>query len=315
MVRVTWLQHRGSLITAAVLFAGYALVITVKGLSSHATNSLAVQTTGLSLVTIALLVLPVLAGMFIGAPLLAHELESGSFRFAWTQGIGRARWVLTQLVLLFAMAAAATGVLGFLADWYGGPFESAGLASRWQGGQFNVTVLTLPAWTLCSLAAGMFAGVLLGRVIAAMAATAAFAGGLIALDFVWLHAWFLGITPGVTRASPSGTGLGVLNTFAMPGGIPGPPGSWLVSGWYTGRGGQRLSSVAVNSLVGKLDASKSAGPLNDPARWLARHHDAYWVSYQAADKFWVFQGVEAVILLAVTAIFVIAAIRLIGRHE
>jgi len=82
MARVTWLQHRGSLITAGVLFAGYALVLVESGLGSHATNSIAAQTTRLSLVTIALLVLPVLAGMFIGAPLLARELESGSFRFA-----------------------------------------------------------------------------------------------------------------------------------------------------------------------------------------------------------------------------------------
>ena len=314
MVRVTWRQHRGSLIAAGALFAGYALVIAVSGLGSHATNSLATQTTRLSLVTIALLALPVLAGMFIGAPLLARELESGSFRFAWTQGTGRTRWVVTQLVLLFGAGAAAAGVLGFLADWYGGPFEAAGLASRWQGGQFNVTVLTLPAWTLCSLAAGAFAGVLIGRVVAAMAATAAFAGGLLVLDFTRLHDWFLGIAPGVTRGSPSGTGLGALNTFAVPGGIQGPPGSWLVNGWYTGPDGQRLSSAAVSSLVNKLDTSKSAAALNNPAQWLGWHHDAYWISYQAASRFWGFQGAEAGILVAITAMFVIGTIRLVNRR-
>jgi hypothetical protein len=318
MARVTWLQQRGSLITAAVLFAGYALLIVVSGLGSHATHarlSLSAQTTRLSLITIALLVIPVLAGMFIGAPLLAREIESGSFRFAWTQGIGRIRWVVTKLVLLCGAGAAAAGMLGFLADWYGGPFESVGLASRWQGGQFNVTVLTLPAWTLCSLAAGIFAGLLIGRVVAAMAATAAFAGGLLVLDFMRLHDWFLGIAPGVTRGSPSGTGLGALNTFAVPGGIPGPPGSWLVNGWYTGPDGQRLSSAAVNSLVNKLYVSKSAAALNNPAQWLAWHHDAYWISYQAVSRFWVFQGAEAGILLAITVTFVIGTIRLISRRE
>jgi len=329
MARVTWLQHRGSLIASGVLFAACALLIGVSGLGSHAIyarlsrclasqrgnctdlfNSMSAQTTRLSLITIVLLVLPVLVGMFIGAPLLARELESGSFRFAWTQGIGRIRWLVTKMVLLGGTAAAAAALLGFLADWYGGPFESAGLASRWQGGQFNVTVLTLPAWTLCSLAAGTFAGLLIGRVVAAMAAAAAFAGVLIVLDFMRLHDWFLGIVPGVTRGSPSGTGLGALNTFAVPGGIPGPPGSWLVGGWYTGPGGQRLSSTAVNSLVNKLYASKS----NNAAQWLARHHDAYWISYQAAGRFWAFQLAEVGILLAITATFVIATIRLTGRR-
>lgn len=329
MTRVTWLQHRGSLISAGVLSAACALLIVVSGLGSHATyaqlsrclasqhgtctdlqDSMSAQTTGLSLITIALLVLPVLAGMFIGAPMLARELESGSFRFAWTQGIGRTRWLATKMVLLGGTAAAAAAMLGFLADWYGGPFESAGLASRWQGGQFNVTVLTFPAWTLCSLAAGTFAGLLIGRVVAAMAAAAAFAGGLIVLDFMRLHDWFLEIAPGVTRGSPSGTGLGALNTFAVPGGIPGPPGSWLVSGWYTGPDGQHLSSTAVDNLMNKLYASKSG----NPAQWLAWHHDAYWISYQAAGRFWTFQLAEAGILLAITATFVIATIRLTGRR-
>jgi hypothetical protein len=312
MARATWLQHRGSLIIAGALFAGYTLVIIESGLVPHTTNSIAAQTTRLSLITIALLVIPVLAGMFIGAPLLARELESESFRFAWTQGIGRTRWVVTKMVLLCGAGAAAAGTLGFLADWYGRPFDAAGLASHWQGGQFNVTVLTLPAWTLFSLAAGTFAGVLIGRVVAAMAATAAFVGGLIVLDFMRLHDWFLGIAPDVTQGSPSGTGLGALNTFVVPGGIPGPPGSWLVNGWYTGPDGQRLSSTAVTSLVNKLYASKSA--LNNPAQWLASRHDAYWISYQPAGRFWDFQGAEAGILLAITVIFVIGTIRLVNRR-
>ena len=32
-------------------------------------------------------VLPALAGLFVGAPLLARELEQGTYRFAWTQAV------------------------------------------------------------------------------------------------------------------------------------------------------------------------------------------------------------------------------------
>src|SRR6476619_6835167 len=79
MARVTWLQHRGSLIASGVLFAACALLIGVSGLGSHAIyarlsrclasqrgnctdlfNSMSAQTTRLSLITIVLLVLPVL---------------------------------------------------------------------------------------------------------------------------------------------------------------------------------------------------------------------------------------------------------------
>jgi len=336
MAKATWLQHRGTLIAAVAVSTAMILAIVISSLAAHAAygrlaavgclsgqtggascpgllNSLATRTDELSLITIALLVIPVLAGAFIGAPLLASEFESGTYRFAWTQGIGRDRWVTSRLVLLGGAGAAAAGTLGLLADWYGGPFEPTGLVSRWQGGQFNITVLTLPAWTLFSLAAGTFAGVLIGRVVAAIAATAAFVGGLVVLDFIWLHDWFLGIAPGVTRSSPSGTGLGALNTFAGPGGIPGPPGSWLANGWYTGPDGQRLSSATVTSLVNKLEASKSA--LGNPAQWLEQHHDTYWISYQATSRFWSFQGAEAGILLAITAMFVIGTIRLADRRR
>ena len=33
--------------------------------------------------------LPALIGAFVGAPVLARELETGTFRYAWTQGFGR----------------------------------------------------------------------------------------------------------------------------------------------------------------------------------------------------------------------------------
>jgi hypothetical protein len=337
MAKATWLQHRGTLIAAAAVAAVMILAIVISGLAAQAAygrlaaagclsgqtgsascpgllNSLETRTNGLSLTTITLLVIPVLAGAFIGAPLLASEYESGTYRFAWTQSIGRHRWVTSRLMLLGGAGAAAAGTLGFLAGWYAGPFEAVGLASRWQGGQFSTTVLTLPAWTLFSLAAGTFAGVLIRRVVAAMAATAAFAGGLVVLDFTRLHDWFLGIAPGITRGSPSGTGLGALNTFAVPGGIPGPPGSWLVNGWYTGPDGQRLSSAAVDSLVNQLQTSKSAAALGNPAQWLEQHHDAYWLSYQAASRFWGFQAAEAGLLLAITVMFVIGTITLISRR-
>jgi hypothetical protein len=47
-----------------------------------------------------LAVLPALAGLFVGAPLLARELEQGTHRFAWTQGVTRRRWLLSKTALL-----------------------------------------------------------------------------------------------------------------------------------------------------------------------------------------------------------------------
>ena len=58
--------------------------------------------------------LPVLIGMFAGAPLVARELEGRTFRYAWTQGVSRRRWLTTKVLLLGAvivlLSAASAGV-------------------------------------------------------------------------------------------------------------------------------------------------------------------------------------------------------------
>ena len=47
-----------------------------------------------------LILLPALVGMFVGAPLLARELEHGTHRLAWTQSVTRRRWLLSKTLLL-----------------------------------------------------------------------------------------------------------------------------------------------------------------------------------------------------------------------
>ncbi|HEY2522394.1 MAG TPA: hypothetical protein VGJ19_19945 [Streptosporangiaceae bacterium] len=92
-------------------------------------------------VTLALLALFLLTGMFLGAPLLGRELGQGTFRFAWTQGTSPLRWCMTKLVLLGGAAMGAGAGLGALGAWSLQPFNLAGgPSSRWQDGQFETTV-------------------------------------------------------------------------------------------------------------------------------------------------------------------------------
>ena len=57
------------------------------------------------------LVVPVLIGMFWGAPLIARELETGTFRLAWTQSVSRVRWLLVKLGLVGLAAIVVAGGL------------------------------------------------------------------------------------------------------------------------------------------------------------------------------------------------------------
>jgi hypothetical protein len=63
-------------------------------------------------------VIPGLAGVFAGGPVLARELETGTFRFAWTQGCGRLRWVIAKLALLAIAVTAAAEAFSLLFSWY-----------------------------------------------------------------------------------------------------------------------------------------------------------------------------------------------------
>src|SRR5262249_48023194 len=58
--------------------------------------------------------LPLLVGAFIGAPLVARELDQGTYLLAWTQGVPRQRWLLTKLAMLTGLACLGFAVLAGL---------------------------------------------------------------------------------------------------------------------------------------------------------------------------------------------------------
>jgi hypothetical protein len=109
--RLAWVacrQHRAALAGTAVVLGGLSVYMLVMGLrirgvyasvaACHPARSAACLLLASQLdsyhgwaaiLTGVLQVVPVLIGVFTGGPLLARELESGTFRFAWTQGCGR----------------------------------------------------------------------------------------------------------------------------------------------------------------------------------------------------------------------------------
>src|SRR5215469_18313731 len=337
MARATWRQQRAALITLLAVSAALALAIVAGELAIRAlyaryaagclvpqptdpncgaiANTFAASTNGFTALVIALHVLPVVIGVFIGAPLISRELESGTFRFTWTQGIGRTRYVLTTVTLLAVAVAAVTCVLGALLGWYAHPFDVVGDESRWQAGLFDTTALTLPAWTLFALATGTLLGTLTGRIVTAMATTAATAGGFLVVAFWTLdrHLLSLGALP--ARASGAGGAfVGPLNTDAGRG--FGLAGSWLVRGWITGPGGRELSAAMAGAVQNSIyTAMTRAGKkAADPAAWLSAHHYALWLSYQPAGRFWYFQAIAAAVLVALAIVFALTAVWLIRRR-
>ena len=314
MARVTWRQHRGALITliAASTALALAMVAGELGVQGTSANSIGPGTNALNAIVIALHVLPVLVGVFLGAPLIARELEGGTFRFTWTQGIGRTRFVVTTVTLLAAVVTVTTCALGALLSWYARPFEAVGLTSHFQSGFFDTTAMTLPAWTLFGLALGTFLGALIGRVVTAMAATTAAVGGLLVAAFWELDHHLLSLGAAAAPVRPTGgLFLGLLNMPAEPG--FGPTGSWLVRGWITGPRGYQLSTTAASNLENRLNAAASK-PGSNQAAWMSLHHYTYWLSYQPADRFWYFQAITDVALAALATAFALLTVWLVRNR-
>ena len=127
MAWVTWRQHRVALAGVAALLGALAVYLWLAGLQLHHAYAAATACHPASSSACADLIsnfngtnrflangyvlqaVPALIGAFVGAPVLARELETGTFRYAWTQGFGRWRWTLAKLVPLAVVVAAAAG--------------------------------------------------------------------------------------------------------------------------------------------------------------------------------------------------------------
>ena len=200
---VIWRQHRVALAGTAAVLGGLALLILVSELQARAANlglatchmagGCAVPTyfatygSRATTVAIGLQAIPVLIGVFIGGPLLARELESGTFRFAWTQECGRFRLVAAKLASLAVLVTAAAAGLSILTSWYIQPFITAGLVSGIRPYFFDVRGFDFAAWTCVAFMVAALAGVVIKRTIAAMAAALAACTGLMFATAIWLR--------------------------------------------------------------------------------------------------------------------------------
>ena len=61
-------------------------------------------------------VFPVVAGLLVGGPIVAKELETGTARLAWSLAPSRLQWFGQRVVPLLVMALLAGLVIGFTAD-------------------------------------------------------------------------------------------------------------------------------------------------------------------------------------------------------
>jgi len=311
MAWVTWRQHRAALAGVAVFLGALAVYLWLTGLqihhayatACHPASSLActINFTGrygptAIVVSIFLQAVPALIGAFAGAPVLAREMETGTFRFAWTQGFGRWRWTLAKLVLLAVVVAAAAAAFSVLYSWFSQPFFAAGYTIPFATRVFDLGEVAFAAWTLAAFAIGALAGMLIRRTVPAIAATLAVYAALASATALYLRQHYM--TP--------------LHTSKLN--LPGS--AWLVSQWYT-KGGKFAFGAHGFQLVhavSQLCPPRIGTSGLSPAQCLTQHGYTAWTSYQPGSRFWPFQWIEGGWLLALSVLLIAATVWLVRRR-
>lgn len=130
----------------------------------------------------------IFAGVFLGAPVIATEIERGTAVLPWTIGRSRVRWLLPRVLVIGLLLAVLASAVGLTLDaiqqalfpWIP---VSANL------GDYETRGWLIPARALAGFAAGLLAGAVLGRalpgLLAGMVTAAVITGAVIGLGALW----------------------------------------------------------------------------------------------------------------------------------
>jgi len=339
MIRLSMLQLRVQAITAAVALIAFAVLLAATGphlASLYAASGLRgcqpascsqrassflqqVNSTGpyatvdlLSIIIIALT--PAITGLFWGAPLLARELETGTFALAWSQSVTRARWLAVKLTVGGLAAMAVTEALSLLFAWWAAPLSrAAGLGGSGNGlamSQFNPLAfvthgITPLGYAAFAFALGVTAGALIQRTIPAMAVTLAIFAALQIAMPLWVRPNLFPASH-TTVSITSDTTLNLYTTdsphtftftLATDGSLAGQPGAWIRSSGAADAAGHPVSTVVPSACS---PAASSSGPGAALANCLTSRGIRIAVTYQPASRYWPLQWTETGIYLVLS---------------
>jgi hypothetical protein len=337
MTRLAWRQFRtqGVLAAALLVVLGVTLAITGPALvhQYHSSGAALCESSGNCsvsaslftntfkwlqiIVNAAIYVVPALIGMFWGAPLVARELESGTYRLAWTQGVSRTRWLVVKLLFVGLASAATVGLLALMVTWWSSPIDAV-FQNRMTPSVFGERGIAPFGYAVMAFALGVAAGIVIRRTVAAMAvALAGFVGLRLALTY-WVRPHLF--TP-VTKS------LARLASGLVKPGVDAPPlGSWVLSNQTVNKAGRVVGSgngldeqIISNSKhyeivipgVGTChgvvpSAGQFSGPPGPDANQLQACTQRFGihqvVNYLPPGRYWPLQGVETAICLAIAVL-------------
>ncbi|MEU8891300.1 ABC transporter permease [Streptomyces sp. NPDC048442] len=239
-----------------------------------------------------LALLPALVGAFVAGPLVARELESGTYTWLWTQSVSPARWLAAKLALVSAVALTGTTVLvlAFRTARNGLPMGEFNFS--WHDSAYEMLGPVAVAQCALGIGVGTLVGLLVRRTVPAMVVTAVTVVVIQSVFILWLRELLWPVQTLVSnKPIESANTVGVWN---------------FAEGMLTSSG-ERILSDPCNGTegVGMTFEKCMAG----------KGGVTYFVDVHPTSHFWPMQLVETGILLAVAALAVTVAFRVLrGRH-
>lgn len=322
MIRFAWLQFRMQAALTAVALTIVAVVLALTGpnlahlydttvascAAHHDCSTATTNFTGTDgplqvFLDFLLLVVPLLIGMFWGAPLVSREFETGTYRLAWTQGVTRSRWLAVKLGLGAVASAAIAGLLSLLVSWWSSKLDYVN-ADPFNSLRFGVRDLVPIGYAAFAFALGLTTGLLFRRMLPAMlTALAGFAAAREAVT-AWVRPYLftpLHLSLPITTATPVSidqTSPGVIEAFESVRGIS-LPNAWVYSVKVVDQAGHTPTS----SFLSRACPLGNYGPLNPrdcTARLAAKFHQL--VTYQPGSRYWSMQWSELAVFLGLSIV-------------
>jgi hypothetical protein len=249
---------------------------------------------------------PLLIAMFWGAPLVARELETGTFRLAWTQSVTRTRWLVAKLAVAVAASMLVAGLLSLVVTWWIDPIDRV-QATRFDPFVFAARDIVPIGYAAFACMLGATAGLLLRRFVPAMATS------LVAFVVVRLAVTYW-IRPQLAAPAHRSYALGALSRLGFvktpsgltfsPGNPPDIPNGLVLSSHLADHAGTTPTPEALQRFVHQRCPRIAVA---DPtafnacvAKLSARFHEV--VAYQPASRYWTFQWYETGIFLALSLV-------------
>jgi hypothetical protein len=310
MIWLTWRQHRSEALLAFGVLAVGSVFLLITGLSMA--HTFQVSSLGACLAqhpdsstsgpcgflagqflnqyapfipfAAALLLLPILLGVMVGAPLVAREYEERTRLLLWMQSITRTRWITVTLALVMGAGLLASAILFALLSWWYHPLDL--LLGKFNQVAFDFTGPVFLASSVMALAVGIAAGALTRRTVLAIFLTLALIAAIrIVVEFNLRPNYQPQIVVTWPFAQGSNMSLGQDH----------PPITLGKEDWQIGNGfldaqGNRTNGIRCNipNATSPLQCAQAGG------------YRGNYLAYQPASRFWTFQWIETGIYFAIS---------------